>query len=184
MEEHEPTGDLKLLLERFRSDGGVVEYVLIDVDLEGETEPVHAIAVWFGMMVVRGRRDRAAARGESYWFNPGALRLVIRDAIPRRAVPETVSSFMQEYHRAFSNPPHPVDDFARPHRPVSTEIDTLFSQINTLIFGEFSMWSIRRWNTEWCSYFDAGRERWGAHLWTFVHENHRHCVWIGASPTD
>lgn len=184
MEEHEPTGDLKLLLERFRSDGGVVEYVLIDADLEVETEQVHAIAVWFGMMVVRGRRDRELVEWGRDWPPHTPPPILIRDAVPRRGVPETVSSFMQEYHRAFSNPPHPVDDFARPYRPVSTEIDTLFSQINTLIFGEFSTWSIRRWNTEWWSYFDAGRERWGDYLWTLVHENHRHCVWIGASPTD
>lgn len=185
MEEHQPTGELKRLLEQFRNSGGVVDYVLIESEFDIEIEQLHSIAVWFGAMVIRSRRDQVAA-GEAFFdseFFTGPT-IAIDKSIPRVAKPETVSAFLREYHSAFSRPPAPVDDFSRPYRPVSAEIDTLFSQINTLIFGEFSTWSIRQWNTEWCSYFDARQQRWGAYLWTLIHENLRHGVWIGATPRD
>ena len=170
------------MLDRFREWGGVVEYVLIDCELDIDAEEIHALAVWFGMVVVRGRRDRDAAAQHAFGSEGGLPpRPVLRRSEPRRSEPETVSSFMQQYHSAFIHPPAPEDDFARPFRPPSEELPTLFSPINTLIFGEFSTWSIRRWNTDWTSHFDGGRRRWGAYLWTLAHENRKHCVWVGAT---
>ncbi len=43
---------------------------------------------------------------------------------------------------------------------------------------------IYSWETNWSNYFDAGKEWWGAHLWTILTEYGESITSLGASTTD
>ena len=172
MQEHLPTGELKELLDRFRFWGGVVDYVLLETDLELAEEQLHQIAVRFGMMIVQSRLDFEARR------------CLTMDLSRPRGQVVSVSSFIQEYHHCFCEPPYLLYDQLAQRQLETEEPDRLFSQINLLLFSEFSEWSIRRWSDDWSNYFDDGQEWWGAFYWTIRPAGSQRMVVVGASSTD
>jgi hypothetical protein len=61
----------------------------------------------------------------------------------------------------------------------------LFAAINQELFGDdLQDMEIVRWSNDWASYFDDGREWWGAFLWTVIPNRRPYVVAIGASTTD
>jgi hypothetical protein len=64
------------------------------------------------------------------------------------------------------------------------EIREMFDDVNENLIGNLNRWSVRRWSDDWSSYFEHGREWWGAFLWTFVTSDCQEALWIGASTTD
>lgn len=81
------------------------------------------------------------------------------------------------YADAFMNPPHPMR--------VDPELQQLFTQINACLFnGLTNDLRIYQWCTDWSDYFDAGKEWWGAFLWTVYRLGSTRIIAIGASTTD
>lgn len=88
-----------------------------------------------------------------------------------------LADFVSEYTYAFTDPPYGIrcanDDEKR----------AICSQTMTRLFGDLSDFEIRKWSTDWSNYFDAGKEWWGAFLWTLASDDGRGW-WVGASTTD
>jgi hypothetical protein len=150
MREYHPTGELKGLLTRFAEASGAIRFVMLDNDLDLDEESLHRLASWFAGLLERSRGTES--RENSSEVNEATV--------------ETVSRFVQEYHEAFETafPLTPMERF------------TLFRQLNLLLFGEFAHWSIRRWETPGRS--QSGFEH--ARVWTLIHEERRHGVWMFA----
>lgn len=82
------------------------------------------------------------------------------------------------YLRAFCHPPYPLDMSA-------DAAQWSYDTINDYLFGGFrDDLEIRRWSDDWSSFFDAGKEWWGA-LWWSIHNRTRNlAIVVAASATD
>lgn len=90
--------------------------------------------------------------------------------------PVTLDEFLAAYRPAFLDPPYRLRlDAARAAK--------LCEESLTVLLGDLAEWSICAWSDDWSNYFDAGKEWWGAYLWTLCRADGRG-VWIGASTTD
>lgn len=86
--------------------------------------------------------------------------------------------FTQGYADAFSDPPYLLES-------TWEETNTLFLALNSYLFDNFQHeHEIYAWSTDWSNYFDAGKEWWGAFLWTFYNKAKGFIVAVGASTTD
>lgn len=84
--------------------------------------------------------------------------------------------FFNEYMYAFTDPPYGL-------RCKPDEKNQICIQTLERLFGDINDFIIRKWSTNWSTYFNAGNEWWGAFLWTLVADNGRGW-WVGASTTD
>jgi hypothetical protein len=175
-----PAEPLSSLLNRLHADVGVVvDYILLRPEAGPQSlEDVHRAAALAGMRIQDER--------EAVWQRAAASRMGISpEQIPRMvigadratAAPELLARFLEDYWYAFSSPPYPI-------RCVGESAEGLFRQVNELLFGNLSDWSIRRWSTDWSDYFTYGLDWWGAFLWTLVRQDGELVVWVGASTTD
>jgi hypothetical protein len=157
----------------------VVDYILLRPESpRALLDDIHREAVLFGMRVQDER--------EATWHSTAAARLERQsEQIPRMTIDEQrasatveqTSRFLEDYWYAFSDPPYPL-------RRGGESVEELFRQVNQLLFGDLTRWSIRRWSSDWSDYFTYGLEWWGAFLWTLVREDSELVVWVGASTTD
>lgn len=174
-----PLEPLATLLDRLRDVGVVVDYILLRPSHDGApVEDVHRDAALLGMRI---QDEREAA-----WQRSTAARSGIpADKIPRMAIAagraaaavEPAARFLEDYWYAFSDPPYPL-------RCGGESAAELFRRVNGLLFGDLSVWSIRRWSTDWSDYFTYGLDWWGAFLWTLVRDDRQQAIWLGASTTD
>jgi|Deesub1362A_J573_1020465.scaffolds.fasta_scaffold00105_9 hypothetical protein len=82
------------------------------------------------------------------------------------------------YAQAFAQPPYPLE-------MTEEEKNKLFLQIFHEVFHDFKeRFVIYSWDTNWSSYFDQGKEWWGAQLWTVLLFERQEIVVVGASTTD
>ena len=83
------------------------------------------------------------------------------------------------YEEVFFDPVYGCSDEQR------KQLKELFPKINEVLFGGlFLPLQIFSWSTDWSNYFDAGKEWWGAYLWTIHRPGSKQIAWIGASATD
>jgi hypothetical protein len=152
-------------LTEYESRGGIIDYVLIATDDEAINADDRRIA-GFGMEIVR---QRHRAMGHKFEIR----------SEPERAVPSDIDAakFLKEYWYAFSDTPYGLG--WGPH--YLTEV---FDTINQELIGDIGQARILAWSTDWSNYFDAGRDWWGAFLWTVKPASRDCIVWIGASTSD
>jgi hypothetical protein len=186
-----PSDPLASLLTRLEQNGVVVDYFLFAPD--DATSPVdaaHRSAATSGMSVIEARQItineerrrrfnhwRGLDPSDSSFYSQRPCYRVVFDITKATAAEEHPESFLKDYWRAFSDAPH-GPSIAQP------ELAELFDEVNRLLFGNLSDWSIRRWSTDWSNYFEAGLEWWGAYFWTLVSSDRRRAVVVGASSTD
>lgn len=85
----------------------------------------------------------------------------------------------QGFAYAFSEPPYTMRYGDR------REFNTLFRGLCFALFGGLSDdLEIYRWDTHWSNYFDAGREWWGAFLWTVQRPGSSNIAVIAGSTSD
>ncbi len=89
------------------------------------------------------------------------------------------SDFMTDgYAEAFADPPYGL-------RVENSQATAWFNSINADLLGGLSdALEIRSWSTDWSTWFDDGREWWGAFLWTIRPPDRPWMVAIAASSTD
>jgi hypothetical protein len=183
MEEITPEPALAELLEYAEQAGVVINYVLLALESPRQyadlpDEDLHLNAALAGMWAVddRLRRYAEAVSAVSQYPVSSFFRLTIAPEAATGRV-ETPEKFLYDYWKAFSDPPYrlamPRDD-AR----------AVFDLLNETLFPDLPTWSLYRWSDDWSNYFDAGREWWGAYLWTLIAPDRQRAVWIGASTTD
>lgn len=86
------------------------------------------------------------------------------------------------YAHAFCDPPYGLS-IPRPRR--RDETAELFAAVVREIFGGFAEGhAVMRHGVDFSNYFDAGKEWWGAALWTFFEPRSALLVGIAASTTD
>ncbi len=191
MHELIPDDPLASLLLRLAESGVVVDYVLLALDDPSmPVDAMHRDAAASGMAVLSGRQMADLEQRQRHWrywrgrddadmsylAERPTWRLTF-DITKATAVDETSDVFLRDYWHAFSDAPQGP-------QIVEPELSERFQEVNRLLCGEISRWSIRRWSSDWSNYFDAGLEWRGAFLWTLVSPERARVLWIGASSTD
>ncbi|HEX6237785.1 MAG TPA: hypothetical protein VFZ68_11355 [Acidimicrobiales bacterium] len=92
---------------------------------------------------------------------------------------EAAGDFLTDgYAEVFSDPPYGI-------RANLDQVNAWFEAINRELLGglddDLVIWS---WSTDWSTWFEDGREWWGAYLWTIEREGLPWITAIGASSTD
>jgi hypothetical protein len=196
--EVEPNRELAQLLREFDDRGGVLEYAFYQSDESLDLNVLHRNAAHrFLDDCATAYHARAAeidydeyplARLYTYKWEPDALRgtRITFDAFwgTDNITPEQIDAHacsipdVDGYKTAFFHPPHGLPDGVDGNQ-------SLFTAINRHIFGSdrnsLVVWS---WSTDCSGYFDAGREWWGAYLWTLSPPDAQTVTLIGASSTD
>jgi hypothetical protein len=82
------------------------------------------------------------------------------------------------YAACFAEPPHGVGT-------TGSVLEEWFNLINAELFGGLiDGLEILLWSNDWSSYFDDGKEWWGAYLWSIHNPINKRLAVIGASTTD
>jgi hypothetical protein len=191
MREITPSGLLASVLARLAEGGVVVDYMLFAPDgASASLDAVHRDAAASGMAVMdahltaineerrcRWNRWRGRDPSDMSFYTERPAHRLLFDITKAAATEEPLEVFLKDYWHAFSDAPHG-------QQIVEPELSERFEEVNHLLFGDLSVWSIRRWSTDWSNYFNAGLEWWGAFLWTLVSPDRLRAVWVGASTTD
>ena len=201
MEVKQPSAEVAQLLADFRKRGGVIDHVVMQyvvMQAEGPSGTVYDLHKEAAVLTLEAVAEEWAASG---W--PLALRMHPELAQGRRItateflgpyfdqekrsliMPDSKSStgdldnfITHGYADAFSDPPHSL------HGALD-ELNALFHAMNEALFGGLDVTSdIYQWSVDWCNYFDAGREWWGAFLWTVHDADQNTLVGVAASTTD
>jgi hypothetical protein len=82
------------------------------------------------------------------------------------------------YAQAFTNPVHP-------YKGKKVDMLRFFDEVNEVLFDDFSDdVTILQWSTDWSSFFEPGKEWWGAYWWTLYNKSKNQVIVIAASATD
>lgn len=112
---------------------------------------------------------RRLSLSQFYGWDPAA-------SLPR----DLVNGLPWGFVRALLAPPYGVD----PGRAgYAGERELLTAVIHDVLLSPTAATPVWEWDGDWCSYFDAGNERWGATAWTMKVREDAILV-IGASTTD
>jgi len=194
----DPDDGLAFLLAAYEKAGGVLHYVLVEVDTDLSGELLHRRAAVLGMAAIDVRIeeqfrscapngqlsesrfrvlwDETKARGELIPF----VEFWGTDDIEPQPISASASALPERdgYKPAFFHPPYPLGIGL-------TAAKALFKEINRLLLGEVpDQNEIYAWSTDWSNYFDDGLEWWGAFYWTIRPPGSQRLVVIGASATD
>jgi hypothetical protein len=190
--------NLTALLAKYKTLGGVLDYVILEIQSEDEPDHCHRAAALAGIEAIDHRLEQWAISRASKEY-PIELFFRVRWDITKligERVPFSVFWGTDDvepkpindrawtipnvdgYKTAFFHPPYGLQG------PASEKME-LFTEINRFLFGETPQRAeIFSWSTDWSNYFNAGHEWWGAFFWTIRSVGSPQVVVIGASSTD
>jgi hypothetical protein len=193
-----PCPKLAELLSRYEASGGVLDFILLEVKVDGPPEKVHRAAALEGMSAIDRRLEQWAISQSSKEFPISSFFRLRWEEASLTGHPVTFSEFwgtddaepkpigdgawsipgVDGYKTAYFQPPYGL-------RGEADEKVQLFADINSYLLGNApERAEIFSWSTNWSNYFDAGLEWWGAFFWTIRPAGSRQLVVIGASSTD
>ncbi|MBH5329540.1 hypothetical protein H9Q10_07655 [Eikenella sp. S3360] len=120
-------------------------------------------------LIVRDWNKQSSQFGQHFYHDSQAS---AEPALARRQ-PDTA------FCHAFLNPPYPPQFGASPR-----EVGEYFLRFCRQLFGKLSDIEAYAWNTDCSSYFDDGREWWGAYFWTVYSPGNGRYTGIAGSATD
>ncbi|HEX5324292.1 MAG TPA: hypothetical protein VFW40_10935 [Capsulimonadaceae bacterium] len=185
-----PPQDIHKLLDIFTTAGGVIDFVFFELpnpqsvsDYElhytAAVSTLEALRKRFTLPPISIQAERAIARGISVAEFLGA------QYDPQKGIKlygEMYSYTPTDgYAQSFFEPPYAINSTLTQRGWTDQE---LFREMNKALFNDFEALSICEWSTDWSSYFDAGKEWWGAHLCTVANPTRNLLIGIGASSTD
>jgi len=195
-----PNIELKNFLDEFSNAGGVLHYVLLQIEEQLPAKELHKLAAITAIGIIDARYYERAKKiavqaklpldnffrltwdsnkldakkitFSEFWGSDNAKIIKSHLGDKGGVVPN-----VDGYKTAFFLPPYSLD------RTLNAE--AVFAQINGLLFGPTpSELEIYEWSTDWSNYFDAGHEWWGAFFWTLRQPDTDWIITIGASSTD
>jgi hypothetical protein len=191
LRERQPSDSLAAALERYASLGGILEYVVFEPASAVSTE-THREAAVLGMDAIHRRPCYFDLNFYSAPGDPKAIsaldfvgpfydwqaETLINPWVDGGGGARLRHSCICGYADAFLDPPHGLGI-------ALSEASALFRAINRDLFGMLTPeLDVRSWPTDWCDFFDAGLEWWGAFYWTIHATRTNLLVVIGASTTD
>lgn len=204
-----PLGAAEAALQAFKSAGGVVEHVLVQVTGELQDEERHRLAVIAGLSEIARRwedwvSEKMAQTGEPrdrfrrIEVTPSLARghRIDLDTFVGRAYDHQTDCIVSLWTLApggsaggkSGKTQGYAEAFSDPPYSVQANLDQLnawFESINRSLFGglssELRIWE---WDTNWASWFEDGHEWWGSFCWTVQAPGSPLVTVIGASATD
>jgi hypothetical protein len=190
--------ELRSLLARFETAGGVLDYIFLEQPFAGHPQACHRTAALLGIAEIDRRLAMWAVRNASSEYPSESFFRIHWDETKLAGEPVSFSTFwgtddveaksigdrawsipsIDGYKTAFFHPPYGL------HGSPSEKAE-LFDGINHYVLGampggaEFFSWS-----TNWSNYFEAGHEWWGAYYWTIRPAESNAIVVVAASSTD
>jgi hypothetical protein len=200
--------DIRPMLRSYESMGGVLDFVFFDLPPSDEAEyDIHRSAAISTLEAIRRRiplfqfsiRPEGAVGqpvsvekflGPHYDQRKGTYKLY-----GARSKSGGADYTTEGYTDAFFDPPHglgakrrgmmPLREFyGSSSKPAYRDDRDLFRDMNVALFNNFADLTVYSWSTDWSTYFDQGKEWWGAHLWTVANPARNLLIGLGASSTD
>ena len=198
MDNTAPNAELAALLAKYDANGGVIDYVFLDVPEGLSSSGLHRAAALAGIAVIDKRLEQWAIQNASKKYPIGSFYRLRWEANKLTGERVDFTTFwgsddveskklgknawsipnIDGYKTAFFHPPYPL-------RGTDGEKLKLFEGINKHLLGdEPGQAEIFSWSTDWSNYFKAGHEWWGAFYWTIRSIGSPYFAVVGVSSTD